>query len=412
MFGGLDDPDEGHAAGGHGAIGVTLDEVADEGNVVGDADAAGEEKNGAVGVEGVDAAVGAFGEGLEGDAGVHAVLGAGEEFIGEAGAAADEEGEGGFLVGAEGVLVGHGNALFVSDDFGGFTPGDGEWMGGPPAYGGDVEVNVLTGFEGPWTGEVEGDAQGVTREGLDDCGGEFTAAVAVDDVGKTCSSLRQQLAFYCSIDIIRGDAYLQSPENDCNQKIVLRRHALQVNPQETKGNGGHGNVQMKECLIKGMTDRRRRVYHESGKGTSRDQATQHKVTHPKHHPHHIPARLVRLRDGPSEGVRNGFKHNNASQPPMQQVPGIKRHPKQGDQRVVATSHQHQRHEIDSGHSTSAIPHHAGDGMLIAPVRHGNHTNRDIHHHNSNNQEHMEPRRQCAKVDSGGKLEFAVMTPPE
>lgn len=206
--------------------------------------------------------------------------------------------------------------------------------------------------------------------------------------------------------------YLQSPENDSNQKIVLRRHALQVNPQETKGNSGHGNVQMKECLIKGMTNRRRRVYHESGKGTGRHQATQHKVTHPKHHPHHIPAGLVRLRNGPSERMRNGFEHNNAPQPPMQQVPGIKRYPKQGDQRVIATSHQHQRHEIDSGHGTSPVPHHAGDGMLIATVRNGNHTHRDIHHHNPDNQEHMKPRGQCAKVDSARELEFTVMTPPD
>lgn len=189
VFGGLDDPDEGHAAGGHGAVGVALDQVADEGDVVGDADAAGEEENGAVGVEGVDAAVGALGEGLEGDAGVHAVLGADEEFVGEAGTAADEEREGGFLVGAEGILVGHGDALFVSDDLGGLTPGNGEGVGGPPADGGDVEVDVLTGFEGPRAGEVECDAQGVTGEGLDDCGGEFAAAVAVDDAGQACCSL-------------------------------------------------------------------------------------------------------------------------------------------------------------------------------------------------------------------------------
>ena len=51
-------------------------------------------------------------------------------------------------------------------------------------------------------------------------------------------------------------------------------------------------------------------------------------------------------------------------------------------------------------------------MLIATVRNGNHTNRDIHHHNPDNQEHMKPRRQCAKVDSARELEFTVMTPPD
>lgn len=43
VFGGLDNPDEGDAAGGDGAIREPGDQMTDEGDVVGDADSAGEE---------------------------------------------------------------------------------------------------------------------------------------------------------------------------------------------------------------------------------------------------------------------------------------------------------------------------------------------------------------------------------
>lgn len=96
---GGDGPDEADAARGDGPRGVAGEEVADHGELVRDADAGGEEHDGAVGVQGVTAAaaVGAFDEGGEGDAVV--VVGALERFavelVCEAGAAADDEGDGG-----------------------------------------------------------------------------------------------------------------------------------------------------------------------------------------------------------------------------------------------------------------------------------------------------------------------------
>lgn len=50
MFGGLDDPDEGDSASSDGSLRVSSDEMLDEGDLVRDADASGEEEDGAVGV--------------------------------------------------------------------------------------------------------------------------------------------------------------------------------------------------------------------------------------------------------------------------------------------------------------------------------------------------------------------------
>ncbi len=89
MFGRADDPDQEDAPGGDGAGGVAREEVADKGYMVRDADAGGEEHDGAVGVEGLRAAVGAFDQSGDGDAVVRGIEYFVVEAIGEAGAAAD-----------------------------------------------------------------------------------------------------------------------------------------------------------------------------------------------------------------------------------------------------------------------------------------------------------------------------------
>ena len=66
------------------------EEVADDGQVVRYADAGGEEHDGAVGVEGLRAAVGALDEGGEGEPVVGALERFAVEVCGEAGAAADD----------------------------------------------------------------------------------------------------------------------------------------------------------------------------------------------------------------------------------------------------------------------------------------------------------------------------------
>ena len=60
MFDMADNPDQHYAAGGDGAVGVATDEVPDVGDLVRYAYAAGDEEDGAVGVEDREAAVGTF----------------------------------------------------------------------------------------------------------------------------------------------------------------------------------------------------------------------------------------------------------------------------------------------------------------------------------------------------------------
>lgn len=72
--------------------GVGGEQGADVWELVGDADAAGEEEDGAVGVEGFETAVGAFEEAGEVDGAGGGGAGAGVEAGGHAGAFADDEG--------------------------------------------------------------------------------------------------------------------------------------------------------------------------------------------------------------------------------------------------------------------------------------------------------------------------------
>ena len=99
MFRRADHPYEDDFAGRDCAGGVAGHEVAHVGHLMRDADPAGEQHDGAVGVQGVQTAVGAFDEGVDDGAAVGRALGFFEEFVGEAGAAADDEGHGGFLQG-------------------------------------------------------------------------------------------------------------------------------------------------------------------------------------------------------------------------------------------------------------------------------------------------------------------------
>ena len=90
MFGRSDDPDQEDAARGDGAGGVACQEVAHKRHLVRDADAGREEHDGAVGLEELRAAVGAFDEGGQGEVVVEGGEGFAVEMVGEAGAAADD----------------------------------------------------------------------------------------------------------------------------------------------------------------------------------------------------------------------------------------------------------------------------------------------------------------------------------
>ena len=188
VLGRADDPGQEDAAGRDGAGGVTREEVAHDGHLARYADAAGDEHDGAVGVE-VRAAVGAFDEGGEGDAVGGGREGFAVEVVGEAGAAADDQGDGGL---GEGEGVGRWRGGFGSlfevagvEVVGwGVGPGDGKGVGSPEADGGYGEEDVLAWFEGAGAGETEGDAEGVAGEDLDVGGRAAVADVAVDEGGE------------------------------------------------------------------------------------------------------------------------------------------------------------------------------------------------------------------------------------
>ena len=88
MFGRPDDPDQDDPPSGDGTRGAARQERADKGHLVRYADAASEEHDGAVGVEALRAAVGAFEESGEDDAAVGAFECFAVEVIGETSPAA------------------------------------------------------------------------------------------------------------------------------------------------------------------------------------------------------------------------------------------------------------------------------------------------------------------------------------
>ena len=191
MFGGLDYPDEGYFSRGDGAGGVAGEEGADEGELMGYSDAAGEEHDGAVGGEGVGAAVGAFDEGGEGEPGVGCGGAFGIKAVGEAGATADYEGEGGLGEGEDvGIYVGFFEVVGGGELGEGFGPGEGEGVGGVEADGGDGEEDVLAWVEGPGVGEVDVYAEGVAGKEFDICTGGGGTKVAVEEDQETLDALK------------------------------------------------------------------------------------------------------------------------------------------------------------------------------------------------------------------------------
>ncbi len=178
MLGGLNHPNQYDAAGGDGAVGESVDEVADKGDLVRDADAAGEHHDSAVGVQNVGAAVGAFNEGFDSDRAVEVLLGFFEELIREAGAAADNEGHSSAVVG-EDVLAGQGDTLLRVKVLFRVAPSDGEWVGGPEADGRNGQENMLAWYEGPWAGNSESETDGIAWESLELGFGASISKVAV-----------------------------------------------------------------------------------------------------------------------------------------------------------------------------------------------------------------------------------------
>ena len=195
MFGRLDYPDEDDLARRDRAIGIAGDEGAHVRYLVGDADAAGEHENRAVGGHAVDAAIGALCVGAGREDAARAGFGFLVEHVGEAGSAPDDERDGRSL-GCEEILAGHCEAFLGREVVFRFGPGDGEGVGGPHADVGDVEEGVLAWLEEPGASHAQCDADCVTVEGFDVGGGVGGPHVAVEDGAYSSEALGKMLD-YC-----------------------------------------------------------------------------------------------------------------------------------------------------------------------------------------------------------------------
>lgn len=181
MFGGLDDPDQGNATGRHGPFGKALDEMPHKWYLMCDADTACKEHDRAIRVHGMNATIRAFCERSQGYPSTGGALSTLEQFIGKASAATDQQGNG-CLLEARKVLLGHRDTLFACGEFLGFAPPDGEGVAHPETNGWDIQVDVLAGLEGPGPCHLQGDSQGIARQGLDlRCRGLPSAVTVHDD---------------------------------------------------------------------------------------------------------------------------------------------------------------------------------------------------------------------------------------
>ena len=171
-------------------LGVTGEEVADVVELVGDADAAGEEEDCAVGVEGFEAAVGSFNGAFEVEDAERAGGGAFVEGSCHARAFGDNEGDG--IRAGEGDEVGCGvgesSVLFLFRrgrrvEGAVFRPGDGKGVRLPEGDGGEVDVCMASWTVDPGMAEVEGYAARFTGESFDSDRGDTTCEgkVMVDE---------------------------------------------------------------------------------------------------------------------------------------------------------------------------------------------------------------------------------------
>lgn len=125
MLRGLESPHQRHPTRGDKTLCVTLHQMVDEGDVVSDADTAGEKNDCTVGIKVMDATIRPFSNGKQRDALPFSHVGALIERIREASPSADQEGDC-ILFQDLKVLLRHHQAFFFGDHFFWLTPGHAE----------------------------------------------------------------------------------------------------------------------------------------------------------------------------------------------------------------------------------------------------------------------------------------------
>lgn len=333
VFGGLDDPNEGDAAGGAGSVRVVRDEGAEEGDLVRDANAGGEEHDGTVGVE-VLVAVGPFNEGFGHEAALGRVLGAGPELVGEAGAAADDQGHGG-LADGEDVLALHGHALFGVDVLVVVGPGEGEGVVGPPADGGQVEVDVLAGLELPGTGDAEGHTKSIAGHSFDFGGGSTGTDVVADEVLYTQEAL-------------------ETPDDDACEDEELDGDTVNVHPQDDQSGNSNQDVCVQEDLVVCVANDRGGMEHEEEECAGTDGAGQDGRAGGHSSSKRLQASGLDLADAVCDSVSDCVEHSNTSQPPVHHVVAVERYIEQLNEEVVASCEKKEWNHVGEGQDTSSV----------------------------------------------------------
>ena len=293
-------------------------QVAHVRELVGDADAAGEEEDRAVGGEGFEAAVGAFEEAGERDDSGGGGGGAGVQARGHAGAFADDEGHGGDgAVGERGAEVGGGGGEFVGLEgaVGGralLAPGHGEGVRHPEGEGGDVYVGVAARAEGPGPRHGEGEAAGVAGEGLDGEGGEAVAGGVTVDKAEA------------------ADGAVEEPEEDDSfDEVELGEGATDgVDVDAEEGEEGEELMQVDEGFVEGVADGRGGLDENKAQGAGADEAILEEGVVVEGGGQAVEAFGGVHVDGPCDGVGDGFQDYDSTYPSVEKIVCIEADPQQ------------------------------------------------------------------------------------
>lgn len=249
VLGRLDDPDEGDATDGGGALVVSLDEVADVRDLVGDTDTGGEEHDGAVRGQ-ILVSVGTLDESRGNELAGGALLNLLVESVGEASTAADKKAHSG-LAEARKVEAIQGHAFLLTPCLLLLAPGKREGVRGPPANRRKVQVDVLASLEPPGAGDLKVDAEAVTGEGFDLGLGTTVAEVAENDPEEAHEAL----------DDPDGKDGLHDIE-------LVELTSGTVDPDTGKTKSGEQDVEVKEDLVEGVADRTSGLDEDDQEGQS------------------------------------------------------------------------------------------------------------------------------------------------
>lgn len=390
VLGCLDNPDQHDLACRGSAVGVADDKVTHVGHGLRDADATSEEHDGTVRVH-VVATIRTLNEAL----GHHAAIGASGSLLvqltGETCAGTDDKVDA-RLAGTQDVVAVHGDLLAVMH-LRLLTPANGKGVRLSAADGGKVKVGVLAGSKGPRARHGAGHTASVAGQGLDDSLSSAGAEVAIGEADETGGTVK-------------------SPQSDDGVHVVELDELLHLAmvPDTNNGCNGTENVKDLEDLVPGMTQ------NGVGLDVEKDEADSTNESNQKERAGESlledcgeSLTLVDRSNPVSQCVCDSLECDNASQPPVEQVEGVKGHVQPCNQGVIASSEKNQGHHVDDGKNTSSITEQIGDGGEVLVKVNVNKAECHIGSEVANQAHKLQPCWQGAHIHGGAEGELAVVT---